>query len=235
MKILLADPSEIYCDAIEQQLDDHYTVLRCNDGRDVIPMLKEHQPDLLVLGLELPNIDGLTVLRMIRTAGIQVRVMVTAYIYSEYDLRILSEFAISHLVSKPTSICTVITHIYQMLHYEDEAYKAEDPDATLLLLGLRMNLAGYRCLVTAIRLLREDPGQSLTKELYPNVAKICGGTSSRVERAIRCTIHDAWINRDEKVWMAYFPLNRNGRIATPSNGDFIARIAFCGKDNKACG
>lgn len=235
MKILLADPSEVWRDALESQLKDHYEVLQCGDGGEVIPMLLEHRPDLLVLGMELPHIDGLSLLRMIRASGICVRILTAAYIYSEYDMGVLEEFKVSHMVRKPCTMCAVMSQIYQMLHYEQQADNTAEPDPTLLLLGLRMNLSGYDCLRTGIRLMRENPGQSLTKELYPGVAKLCGGTAQRVERAIRNVIRDAWLRRDDRIWMAYFPFNRNGQIQLPSNGDFITRIAFCGKDNKACG
>jgi two-component system response regulator (stage 0 sporulation protein A) len=235
MKILLADPTEAWCDALEAQLKERYQVLRCSDGAEVIPLLMEQRPELIVLGLELPNIDGLTLLHMIRTSGIQVKILTAAYMYSEYMLRILSEFKVSHMVCKPCSVCAAMSQIYQLLHYEKERNNTKDPDPTLLALGLRMNLSGYSCLCVAIRLIREDPNQSITKILYPNVAKICGGTPERVERAIRNVIRDAWKRRDDRLWLAYFSRNRKGEILPPSNGDFITRIAFCGNDNSACG
>lgn len=235
MKILLADSSEAWCDALEAQLKEHYEILRCNDGADVLPILMEHRPELIVLALELPNFDGLTLLHMIRTSGIKVKVLTTAYMYSQYTMRILEEFEVSHMVCKPCSVCAAMFQIYQLLHYDEQGVNTDDPEPILLALGVRMNLSGYRCLSTAIRLLREDPEQSLTKILYPEVAKICGGKPERIERAIRNVIHDAWLHRDDRIWSAYFTRNRKGDILQPTNGEFITRIAFAGNDNKACG
>ena len=235
MKILLADPSSVWCDVLEEQLNSHYTVLRCEDGADVMPMLLEQCPDLLVLNLEMPHIDGLTLLHMIHASGIETKLLVTANVFTRYALSILAEFGVSHMLSKPCTVCAVMTQIYQLLHYTEDGNNISDPETDLLILGFRMNLCGYECLRTAIRLLREDPDQPVSKVLYPNVAKICGGSSQRVERAMRNAISDAWKRRDDRIWMAYFTPNRNGDISQPSNGDFITRIALRDKRKRACG
>lgn len=235
MKILLADPSDIWVEALYEQLKDHHQVFMCTDGAEVLSMLVMHQPDLLVLGMEMPNIGGLALLSAIRASGIQVKVLTAAYIYSEYDLQMLEQFGVFHCVIKPCTVCSVMAEIYQMIHYSKDSNPIEDVTPVLLLLGLRMNLNGFRCLISAVKLLRENPGLAITKELYPQVAKVCGGTSQSVERAIRGVIKDAWLHRDDRIWMAFFSRNRNGEISQPSNGDFITRIAFGGNDNIACG
>lgn len=234
MKILLADPSEIWCDALEDQLRTDYAVLRCTDGAEVLPMLAAHRPDLLVLGLELPHVDGLTLLQMIRSSGIPVRILVASCLFTDYALDILREFNVGYMVRKPCSVCTVMSQIYQLLHYEKERHNTADPEPILLFLGLRMHLTGYSCLVEGIRLMRANPAQSITKELYPDIAKICGGSAARVERAIRNVIHDAWLRRDDRHWAAMFPPDRQGRIVMPKNSEFITRIALNGQDKKAC-
>ena len=234
MKILLADPSEIWCDALEDQLKSSYTVLRCDDGAEVLPMLAEHRPDLLVLNLELPHVDGLTLLQMIRASGISVRILVTSCLYTDYALDVLCEFEVSHMVRKPCTVCSVMSQIYQLLHYEKDKSNTADPEPVLLFLGLRMHLSGYSCLVEGIRLLRKNPEQGVTKELYPDIAKVCGGTSGRVERAIRTVIRDAWLRRDDRNWAALFPPDRQGKISIPTNSEFITRIAFNGQNKKVC-
>ena len=235
MKILLADPSGLWCDALEEQLKSHYTILRCQDGREVLPLLREHNPDLLLLGMDLPYVDGLTLLHLIRSSGIQVRILTASAFYNDYIVSSLSQFKIAYMLTKPCTVCTAISQIYQILHYDADKDMQDDPNPVLLAMGLRMNLSGYSCLCAAIKLLRENPGQGISKVLYPDVAKICGGTAARVERAIRGVINDAWSRRDDRIWQAYFPADRQGRIDCPSNGVFITRIALGGKDNRACG
>ena len=88
-------------------------------------------------------------------------------------------------------------------------------------LGIPVHRKGFRQLVVAIYLFQQDEEQSMTKELYPGVAKIIGGTDWRiVERDTRTAIFYAWENRNEEVWNFYFPgLNRS-----PSNKVFIATL-----------
>ena len=233
MNILIADPSSVLCEALAEQLKFGHSVMCCNDGRDVIPMITQHRPQLLVLGMELPNLDGLTILQTIRSSGIQLRVLAMTSLANSYVMNTLSQFEVGYVLQKPCSVCATLSRIYDMIHYGQQL--PDDITAELLALGLRMNLGGFTCLCHAIRLMRENPGQSLTKELYPDVARICGGTSQRVERAIRSVIRDAWLHRDDSVWRAYFTSSRQGSIALPTCGDFITRMAAVGKDNVACG
>ena len=88
-------------------------------------------------------------------------------------------------------------------------------------LGVPVYRKGFRQLVVAIYLFQQDNEQSLTKELYPGVAKMIGGIDwRRVERDIRTAIHCAWESRDAEVWNFYFP----GLSRKPSNKAFIATL-----------
>jgi len=145
----------------------------------------------------------------------------------------LSRFEVGYTVQKPCAVCTILSRVYDMIHYGQRM--PEDITAELLAMGFRMNLTGFRALCHAIRLMRENPGQSLTKELYPDVARICNSTQPGVERSIRCAIRDAWLHRDESIWRAYFTVGKQGVIKLPTSGDFITRMAAVGKDKTACG
>ena len=68
MKILIADPSSALCEALEEQLKQNHEVMCCSNGRDVFPLIAQHHPQLLILGLELPGIDGLTILQTMHSS-----------------------------------------------------------------------------------------------------------------------------------------------------------------------
>lgn len=97
----------------------------------------------------------------------------------------------------------------------------------LLELNVPAHLDGWSYLIEAIQLQMEDPNQMITKQLYPSVARRCGGglTSGQVERTIRTVIDSAWKMRDDVIWRRYFQVMPNGEIRKPSNAVFIARIA----------
>ena len=235
VKIMLADISEVWMDALEDQLKHRHEVRRCCNGTDVIPQLLEYQPDLLVLELMMPGMDGLTILRTIRTCGLPIRLLITSRVFSPYVMDVLRSFNISYALQKPCTVCAAVSHINEMIRSDDFKADTDELDTLLLMLGFRMSLTGYRCLYEAIRLMQENPRQSITKELYPAIARKCGGTPQRVERAIRNVIRDAWQRRDEHLWCAYLPRNREGKITLPSNGEWIARLAaYMVRADKAC-
>lgn len=70
-----------------------------------------------------------------------------------------------------------------------------------------------------------DMINSVTKVLYPSVAKKFSTTSSRVERAIRHAIEVAWDRGDVDVLNSYFGYTIQNQRGKPTNSEFIAMIA----------
>ena len=66
---------------------------------------------------------------------------------------------------------------------------------------------------------------SITKQLYPSVAKKYETTSSRVERAIRHAIEVAWDRGDVDILNSYFGYTIHNSRGKPTNSEFIAMIA----------
>lgn len=98
-----------------------------------------------------------------------------------------------------------------------------DPTIHLLHhLGISTHRNGYKCLTVVIPCYAMDPGQSLTKEIYPYAAA-CFGCADwhSVERSIRSAIQDAWERRDPEIWAQYFTNQKK----VPSNKQFIAVLA----------
>ncbi|MDO4364369.1 MAG: sporulation initiation factor Spo0A C-terminal domain-containing protein, partial [Clostridia bacterium] len=67
--------------------------------------------------------------------------------------------------------------------------------------------------------------ESVTKLLYPTIAKMYSTTSSRVERAIRHAIEVAWNRGDVDVLSSYFGYTIQSNRGKPTNSEFIAMIA----------
>ena len=94
-------------------------------------------------------------------------------------------------------------------------------------IGVPAHIKGYQYLRTAIKLSVEDSDMlgSVTKLLYPTVAKIFNTTSSRVERAIRHAIEVAWDRGDVDVLSSYFGYTIQSQRGKPTNSEFIAMIS----------
>lgn len=97
----------------------------------------------------------------------------------------------------------------------------------LLELGVPENIKGHSCLVAAICIAIRNPDslEAITKELYPAVAKEFQDTPSRVERAIRHAIENAWGRCDYDVLRHYFGNTVSPTKGKPTNSEFIARIS----------
>ncbi len=94
-------------------------------------------------------------------------------------------------------------------------------------IGVPAHIKGYQYLRTAILMTIKDNEviNSVTKILYPSVAKQYQTTSSRVERAIRHAIEVAWDRGDIEVLNAYFGYTVQTSRGKPTNSEFIAMIA----------
>ncbi len=94
-------------------------------------------------------------------------------------------------------------------------------------IGVPAHIKGYQYLRTAIMMTIEDNDiiNSVTKILYPSVAKRYSTTSSRVERAIRHAIEVAWDRGDVETLNSYFGYTIQNNRGKPTNSEFIAMIA----------
>lgn len=94
-------------------------------------------------------------------------------------------------------------------------------------IGVPAHIKGYNYLRNAIDLCIHDDEfiNSITKMLYPTVAKNFSTTSSRVERAIRHAIEVAWNRGREEVLTNIFGYTIDTNKGKPTNGEFIAMIS----------
>lgn len=93
----------------------------------------------------------------------------------------------------------------------------------MLWMGFRDNIVGTAMVRQAIKLW--EPGSSVTKEIYPAIAKQFGTTASRVERNIRHAIESAWDRGDLHTIESVFGGSISQDKGKPTNSEFIARMA----------
>ena len=102
------------------------------------------------------------------------------------------------------------------------ASHSEQTKAMLLHMQFPVHRNGYKQLCIAVPLFTQDPFQSLTKELYPTIARQLGFTDGKaVERCIRDCILYAYTHRNPKIWEQYFPYTTKA----PSNKQFLSTLA----------
>lgn len=97
----------------------------------------------------------------------------------------------------------------------------------LLNLGVPAHLKGYHYLRTAILMSEKDMEvvSSVTKLLYPEVAKVYHTTAQKVERAIRNAIEVSWLRGNMEAMEEMFGQSADSGRGRPTNSEYIARIA----------
>ena len=116
-------------------------------------------------------------------------------------------------------------------YLDKEAYMEQnlETDVTQMLheIGIPAHIKGYQYLRDAIIMSVQDPEMlsSVTKILYPTIAKRHQTTSSRVERAIRHAIEVAWSRGKMDTINALFGYTVSGGKGKPTNSEFVALIA----------
>lgn len=228
-KLLIVDEAEEFCLALAETLQDAYHVRTCSDGAEALTLLRSDTPDVLVLDLMLPGLDGISLLQRAAISGICPVVLATSKFINDYVLDAVSRLGVGYLVRKPCDLRAIAARLSDLTQQIQPVPVQPDPKThianILLSLGMPPKLDGYNYLLEAIPMLVDNPRQPFTKELYPAVAKRCQCESGNVERSIRNAIDRAWQHRDDRIWQLYFPANASGTVPRPTNGTFISRLA----------
>lgn len=227
LKLLIADSSNIVTHSLSQILIAHYELRVCSDGNIALDILAEFQPDILIINLMLPHVDGLGVLQ--KTVFKPKIIMALTTYVSNYMEHLLTELGVDYIMIAPSSH-SLRSRLEDLLRKQviisDPQNARSLTTAYLHALNVPTHLDGYRHLCVAIPKYAEDPTQLITKELYPAVAELCDSKDGRaVEHAIRTAIQIAWSHRNDNIWHKYFPPDADGAIPCPTNKEFICCLA----------
>ena len=225
-RLLLADPSGALSLAVRKQLKNEFLIESCSDGEQALMLLQKFDPDIFVVNLQLPMIDGLAVLRTLRGCGMDTKVIALTSLTQEYIIRELELLQVSMVLINPCRLTSVVNHIRcisdQLNQPREVVWNAEN-EADRILLDLSFRVGTGTCCVThaAVMYMFHNPGCYMTKCLYPDLAKEFGGSKTQTEKAIRDSINYAWEHGDRQIWKMYFPNDEK-----PSNEVFLGRIAY---------
>lgn len=229
-KVLIADSAEELSQALLEKLNNDFQVLVCHNGIRALDMIRTLHPDILVINMALAGMDGLMILDIMHALGLHPVAIALLNSMDSYIQSCLASRGVVYTYLQPCSVRSVVARIEELGRHLSGAEPQKATGAlehTLRILGVRSKLTGYVCIQAAVQQLLRDPEQSLTKEVYPAVAAICGGTPARVEKAIRSTILDSWKRREDEIWKVFFPPDHNGKLLCPSNGDFLSTVVAC--------
>ncbi|MDR0917033.1 MAG: sporulation transcription factor Spo0A [Oscillospiraceae bacterium] len=245
IKVIIADMSEDYRTLISGMLTDEgdaVVALTTADGAEALDAVHKLKPDVLLLDVVLSGVDGLSLLTRVAEIPEQDRpaVIVMSSFCSDHTLAECSALGVSYFMHKPFDVQALFSRIRTVAGHtrisgdpRDTRGARPDPSVDALVtdviheIGVPAHIKGYAYVREAIVLAVNDPDiiNSVTKVLYPTVAKRFATTPSRVERAIRHAIEVAWDRGDLETLQKFFGYTVSNIKGKPTNSEFIAMIA----------
>jgi len=235
IRVLVADNDKDFTAALESAFGRNpmlELVGIATDGRQALELAEQLQPDLMMLDLVLPEVDGLTIVQRLRESGIGM-VVLSAF-SSDNSNAVCAQMNVRYVMRKPIEIDVLMERLQQSRQAVSMP-AAEDSELALEIkvtevihqIGVPAHIKGYQYLRDAIMMAVHDMEAvgAITKILYPSIAKKYHTTSSRVERAIRHAIEVAWDRGDLETLQSYFGYTVSGIKGKPTNSEFISMIA----------
>lgn len=244
LKVLIGDDSEEFGIKCAQELREmgFFCIVRPKDGAAVFEAITQEAPDVAVLDLWMPKYDAIELMKKVnKSSGSKPAFIVTAPCDNEFALRQVMQEGAAYYLVRPFDFKMLGERINQLMGYDvfdegsggnpvKQAKSAPDMEVVVTemihRLGVPAHIKGYHYLRRAIMQSLEDPEmlESVTKLMYPTVAKEYGTTPSRVERAIRHAIEIAWDRGDVEILNSFFGYTVNTGKGKPTNSEFIALI-----------
>lgn len=241
-KILIADENTQTRHATKEALlrKGYRNVDEAFDGEEALIKINRWHPDIVIADIWLSKLDGIGLIR--NSKGIsfspdQPPAFIIASLVSSQNVFIdATNAGASICLMKPFDFSSLSEHIdtlyrKRMQSSTNPVTHMEDMETQVTKIihqiGVPAHIKGYQYLRTAILMTISDNEiiNSVTKILYPSVAKKYSTTTSRVERAIRHAIEVAWDRGDVDTLNSYFGYTIQNNRGKPTNSEFIAMIA----------
>lgn len=226
-----------------------------HDGRSALNLISEYEPQVLLVDYVLAGVDSIALIDTLQKQQNMYPPLIIMYssLYNEAVIKEVSKCNVDIFLLKPFSLSAMANHIRRLCITRAKNYMAEKrgilstsnksnaPGGIKLArkslelivtdaiheMGIPAHVKGYQYVREAIMhtVTNMDSLSSVTKILYPDIAKKYGTTASRVERAIRHAIEIAWSRGDLDVIHKIFGYTISNERGKPTNSEFIAMIA----------
>ncbi|OFI07608.1 stage 0 sporulation protein A [Clostridium acetireducens DSM 10703] len=256
ISIVIADDNKEFCNILNDYLLSQKDILVtgvAKDGVEALKLIDEKKPDLVILDIIMPHLDGLGVLERLNSTDTNPmpRVIVLSAVGQDKITQRAINLGADYYVVKPFDMDVFTKRIRQMfngvvgsepikksvisfenrpieINHHNEITDLEAEITNIIHeIGVPAHIKGYMYLREAISMVVNDMEllSAVTKELYPNIAKKYNTTSSRVERAIRHAIEVAWSRGQIETINRIFGYTVHNDKGKPTNSEFIAMVA----------
>lgn len=231
--------------AVLEQLKDSFEIsedfsllFAGDDGDEGLQQITSLKPDLVIVGMFLKGTDGYGVIRAVKKACKDIKVIATGVASDDLIERAIAG-GVSFYLVKPFTIQTAMERIRDVMQEKTVERKEQSPTKRVgvsieekiseifISIGIPPHIKGYSYLREGIKMTIQQPYiiNSVTKELYPSIAKVFSTTPSKVERAIRHAIEVAWNRGRIDAINAIFGARIYLGTEKPTNSEFIALVA----------
>lgn len=244
LKVMFAEDRNDFGNSCVRALEQYgYRVtMVTKDGNQIISGIEKYMPDVLIMEAFMPGLDALGVMNKLNTMNIAkkpVICVISGVGNSDFEQQILSAGADYYFI-KPVDASVIADRIRLLVSMSinkpvafNNSQRDNNVDLEVTIseimhqIGVPAHIKGYQYLREAIILSinNTEMMNSVTKLLYPTVAKTFNTTPSRVERAIRHAIEVAWDRGDVDVLSSYFGYTIQNSRGKPTNSEFIAMIS----------
>lgn len=245
IKLMLADDNLSLRDALTDYFLEQKDIILTRpaaNGVEALELIDEETPDVLVLDVIMPKLDGLGVLKELALRPSRPRVIMLTALRSDEVIARVMELGASYYIVKPADPAQIHEHVLAVSgsatapyipvqEPQSAAYARWSPDERVvnlfLSIGIPAHIKGYQYLREAVRMVIDDHDviNRITKELYPGIARRYGTSSSKVERAMRHAIEVAWNRGRLDTTNQLLGVNLFNVRDKPTNGEFISLIA----------
>ena len=258
VKVIIADDNPDFVHMLLGYLeneDELEIVGVARDGQEALDLIVEKKPDVALLDVIMPHLDGLGVLETLavnRPEKMPMCIMLSAvgqdkitqkainlgaeyYVVKPFDINVLIKRIKDFKFYKPGTITGSYISREIKPQYIEIAPENKKDESNLEALvtnvihevGVPAHIKGYQYLREAIMMVVNDIDviNQITKQLYPEIAAKYGTTPSRVERAIRHAIEVAWGRGQTDTVENIFGYTISAAKGKPTNSEFIAMIA----------
>ncbi|MBQ3414689.1 MAG: sporulation transcription factor Spo0A [Clostridia bacterium] len=255
--VLIADDNQDFTKTLANYLEkqeDMEVIGIAKDGTEAVDMITNTSPDVVLLDVIMPHLDGLGVLENINRIKSNKKptcIMLSAvgqdkitqraidlgaeyYVVKPFDIELLIQRIRDIKLYQSSSSNHFIANDYKPQYIEipkEESKKEEHLEALVTNVihevGVPAHIKGYQYLREAIMMVVNDIDviNQITKSLYPQIAFKFNTTPSRVERAIRHAIEVAWGRGQQEAVENIFGYTVSAVKGKPTNSEFIAMIA----------
>lgn len=252
LNVAIADDNEKMLDLLGNLINadkELELVGHANNGAEIYDIIKEKEPDVVLLDIIMPQVDGLTVMERVgKDTNLKKHpaFIVVSAVGQEQITEDAFQLGANYYILKPfdnNMLLSRIKHVRQAGQEKKKelkkvnAYESSnsyfernlEADVTNIIheIGVPAHIKGYQYLRDAIILSVNDLEMlnSITKILYPTIAKKHQTTPSRVERAIRHAIEVAWSRGKMDTIDELFGYTVSTGKGKPTNSEFIALIS----------